>query len=98
MLGCMKPMSSPMMNRMLGFCSCCAAAGPLAAIATTSDASRPNQEFLAMLLPLHFFELPPAPAEWSAPKPREIFTAVPARPSPIDERAPVPTNGLDPAY
>src|SRR5580704_5457056 len=30
MLGCIQPMSSPMMKRMLGFCCCCAAAGVLA--------------------------------------------------------------------
>jgi hypothetical protein len=30
MLGCIQPMSSPMMKRMLGFCAgCCAAAGVL---------------------------------------------------------------------
>src|SRR4029453_9371513 len=50
MLGCIQPMSSPMMKRMLGFCCCCAAAGALAAIAATNDASRPRQNFLVTLM------------------------------------------------
>src|SRR5215510_14442173 len=93
MLGCIQPMSSPMMNRMLGFCSCCAAAGALAAIAATSEASKPNQEFLVMLLPLDFFEsLSPLGC---APKQHEIFKAG-SGPGPIDDRkAPVPINDLN---
>ncbi len=47
MLGCIQPMSSPMMNRMLGFCSC-AAAGALAIVARANDASRPSQAALVM--------------------------------------------------
>src|SRR4030095_781501 len=53
MLGCIQPMSSPMMKRMLGFCCCCcccAAAGALAALAATNDASRPRQNFLVTLM------------------------------------------------
>src|SRR5262245_56585414 len=57
MLGCIQPMSSPMMNRMLGFpwgC-CCANAGALAA-PTATNASRPSQAFLVMLNP-RFFQM-----------------------------------------
>src|SRR5215211_1161916 len=50
MLGCIQPMSSPMMKRMLGFCGCCAAAGTLAAIAQASSAERPRQTLLVMLM------------------------------------------------
>src|SRR6516162_11121845 len=47
MLGCIQPMSSPMMNRMLGFRCCgCAAAGKLAAVRGTNDASSPRKNFL----------------------------------------------------
>jgi hypothetical protein len=50
MLGCIQPMSSPMMKRMLGFCCCCAVAGTLAAIAATNNASRPRQSLLVILM------------------------------------------------
>src|SRR5262249_48724324 len=46
MLGCIQPMSSPMMKRMLGFaccCCCCAAAGRLAARPTATNATRAGQ-------------------------------------------------------
>src|SRR5262245_23053418 len=43
MLGCIQPMSSPMMKRMLGFCCCCAAAGRFAAIPMATNASRAGQ-------------------------------------------------------
>src|SRR5262245_8178997 len=53
MLGCIQPMSSPMMKRMLGFCcGCCAAAGVFAAITAPDSASRPRQKFLAILMDL----------------------------------------------
>src|SRR5262245_13135528 len=42
MLGCIQPMSSPMMKRMLGFCCCCA----LAAVMAANDARRPRHKFL----------------------------------------------------
>ena len=45
MLGCIQPMSSPMMKRMLGFCCCCAAAGTLAAVTTANSASKPSHKF-----------------------------------------------------
>ena len=45
-LGCIQPISSPMMKRILGFCCCCAAAGVLAAATATNDASRPRQSLL----------------------------------------------------
>src|SRR6516164_1618472 len=53
MLGCIQPMSSPMMKRMLGFrcccCACCcAAAGTLAAVMGTNDASSPRKSFLVI--------------------------------------------------
>src|SRR5215471_18484977 len=50
MPGCMKPMSSPMMKRMLGFCCCCAAAGALVTIAEAIAASEPSQRFRMMLI------------------------------------------------
>src|SRR5436190_1014458 len=38
MLGCIQPMSSPMMNKILGFCcGCCADTGTLAIVMATSD-------------------------------------------------------------
>src|SRR5262245_37104785 len=43
-------MSSPMMKRMLGFCCCCAAAGTHAAITAESDASKPSQMVLVVLM------------------------------------------------
>src|SRR5215472_8174009 len=50
MLGCIQPMSSPMMKRMLGFCCCCAAAGVVATITAMSEPSRPSHICLAILL------------------------------------------------
>src|SRR5215813_8559846 len=51
MLGCIQPISSPMMKRMFGFCCCsCAAAGTLAAVTATNDASKPIQNFLVILM------------------------------------------------
>ena len=50
MLGCIQPMSSPMMKRMLGFCCCCAAAGVLAAVIAAIEASKPSQIYLTMLM------------------------------------------------
>src|SRR5262245_23158757 len=51
MLGCIQPMSSPMMKRMLGFCCCCcAAAGTLVAVTATNGASKPRQNFLVILM------------------------------------------------
>src|SRR5262249_60356761 len=50
MLGCIQPMSSPMMKRMLGLaCCCCAAAGGLVTTPTASAANRPSQTVLVML-------------------------------------------------
>src|SRR5262245_21287446 len=46
MLGCIQPMSSPMMKRMLGFCCCCA----LAAVMAANDARRPRHKFLLILM------------------------------------------------
>jgi hypothetical protein len=48
MLGCIQPMSSPMMKRMLGFCCCCAVAG--AAITTADDVNTPNQIVLSNVM------------------------------------------------
>src|SRR5881628_1402825 len=50
MPGCIMPMSSPMMKRMLGFCCCCAAAGRLAAVIAAIEASKPCQIYLAILM------------------------------------------------
>src|SRR5580704_8546236 len=44
MLGCIQPISSPMMKRMFGFC-CCAGACELAATTATDPASRLSQNF-----------------------------------------------------
>src|SRR5215469_7194690 len=49
MRGCIQPMSSPMMKRMLGFCCCCAAAGILATNIAVSDANTLSQVFLIMV-------------------------------------------------
>src|SRR5262245_31810553 len=49
MLGCIQPMSSPMMKRMLGFCCCWATAGVFTTSTATMEASRPSQVYLAML-------------------------------------------------
>jgi hypothetical protein len=46
MLGCIQPMSSPMMKRMLGFCCCCA----LATVMAANDARRPRQNVLVILM------------------------------------------------
>src|SRR6266851_2969398 len=43
MLGCIQPMSSPMMKRMLGFC--CAEAGALASPTAANSATRTSQIF-----------------------------------------------------
>src|SRR5215471_6384430 len=48
-LGCIQPMSSPMMKRMLGFCCCCAAAGVPATETAAHNASRPAKTFLAVI-------------------------------------------------
>src|SRR5262245_61712113 len=45
MLGCIQPMSSPMMKMMLGFCCCCATAGVLATIPMARNASRASRRF-----------------------------------------------------
>src|SRR4029453_17933232 len=46
MLGCIQPISSPMMKRMLGFCCCCCAAtGALATTAAAATANRPSHNF-----------------------------------------------------
>src|SRR4051812_33846631 len=50
MLGCIMPMSSPMMKRMLGFCCCCAAAGVLATATTADSASKPSHKFRDRLI------------------------------------------------
>src|SRR5215831_12685047 len=49
MLGCIQPMSSPMMKRMFGFRSW-AAAGALAAVMAASEARQPSQAPLVMLI------------------------------------------------
>jgi hypothetical protein len=45
MLGCIQPMSSPMMKRMLGFC-CCADAGMIAVDRVENETNSPSQIFL----------------------------------------------------
>src|SRR5215471_15712439 len=47
MLGCIQPMSSPMMKRMLGFCCCCCA---FAAVMAMNDESRPRKNLLVELM------------------------------------------------
>src|SRR5262245_46524513 len=58
MLGCIQPMSSPMMKRMLGFCCCCAAAGMLATVTVASTANNPRQMFPATLMARSFVDCP----------------------------------------
>src|SRR5215510_14126801 len=58
MLGCIQPMSSPMMKRMLGFCCCCAAAGMLATVTVASMANNPRQMFPATLMVRSFVDCP----------------------------------------
>ena len=43
-------MSSPQMMTIFGFCCCCAAAGALTAATAVSDANRPSQMLLVMLM------------------------------------------------
>src|SRR5215470_11337156 len=48
MLGCIHPMSSPMMKRMLGFCPCWAKAGMLAIVVVLHAKTRAPQIVLSM--------------------------------------------------
>ena len=57
-LGCIQPISSPMMKRMLGFCCCCAAAGMLATVKVASKANNPRQMFPATLMARSFVDCP----------------------------------------
>src|SRR5262245_11369431 len=61
MLGCIQPMSSPMMNRMLGFCSCAAAGATPATVAAsaigTAAANRRFDRAFISGLPLSLVEL-----------------------------------------
>src|ERR1043165_329600 len=66
MLGCMMPISSPMMKRMLGFCCCCAAAGRLAAEIAAIEATQPGQTYLTIRI-LRF--LPRLPVTGRQPVP-----------------------------
>src|SRR5262249_15768055 len=50
MPGCIQPMSSPMMNRMLGFDCCCAEVGVTVAIVEATRASAPRQSSLLILI------------------------------------------------
>src|SRR5262245_1125977 len=56
MLGCIQPMSSPIMKRMLGFCCCCANAGVIAAATMAAPARIPRHNFrtLSLLIAVHF--------------------------------------------
>src|SRR5262249_20054454 len=50
MLGCIQPMSSPMMKRILGFCPCCAEAGTLAIVMVIHITTRAPQIVLNLLM------------------------------------------------
>src|SRR5437879_3277490 len=50
MLGCIQPMSSPMMKRILGFCPCWAEAGMLAIVVAVHNTTRAPQSFLNRLM------------------------------------------------
>src|ERR1700748_1256450 len=50
MLGCIQPMSSPMMKMMLGFCPCWAEAGMLAIVVAVHSTARAPQIVLNMLM------------------------------------------------
>src|SRR4051812_15682225 len=70
MLGCIQPISSPMMKRMFGFRSW-AAAGALAAVMAASEARRPSEALLIVLMLLSRCRLPergrqPLPADVAA--------------------------------
>ena len=61
MLGCMMPMSSPMMKRMLGFCAVCAAAGVLASPDAAINADAPSSAAQVRARQLVFVVLAPSP-------------------------------------
>src|SRR4051812_3077372 len=70
MLGCMKPMSSPMMKRMLGF-DCCADAGAVcccavAGVIVIADAAQRANRPTVRLLGLSMIDLPIASEEEAA--------------------------------
>src|SRR5262249_27162139 len=51
MLGCIQPMSSPMMKRMFGFCDgCCAFAGAIVTHAAANDPIKPSKIFLSVMI------------------------------------------------
>jgi hypothetical protein len=50
MLGCIQPMSSPMMKRMLGFCPCCAEAGMQAIVVATHNTTSAPQIALGLII------------------------------------------------
>jgi hypothetical protein len=50
MLGCIHPISSPMMKMMLGFCPCWAKAGALAIVVAVHNTARARQIFLDRLI------------------------------------------------
>jgi len=67
MLGCIQPMSSPMMKRMFGFCPCCyAEAGTLAIVVAVLNTTRAHQIALNLLIVIPYSmlaaELRPQPS------------------------------------
>src|SRR5271166_5136166 len=48
MRGCIQPMSSPIMKRMLGFCCCCAEAEVAKVVTATNSAIRPSKNVLVI--------------------------------------------------
>ena len=68
MLGCIQPMSSPMMKRMFGFCGVCAAAGVLAGPDNASDISADAPSSAARQ---------PAPVLcWPSPVPGDLWSSM----------------------
>src|SRR5262245_42717179 len=50
MLGCIQPMSSPMIKRMFGFACCCAKAGAPAPIMPANSVNTPSQIVLLIVM------------------------------------------------
>src|ERR1700737_2953122 len=51
MLGCIHPMSSPLMKRMLGFCCCCADADGIHAVVAARSVNAASQMTLVSRIP-----------------------------------------------
>src|SRR5215468_1144037 len=78
MLGCIQPMSSPMMKRILGFCPCCAEAGTLAIVMVIHITTRAPQIVLNLLMvALSSMSAAEAPSRSLRPRPPTEFWLLP---------------------